>query len=376
MLLIALCPNIQMLKVDEPRWPIQELLKRVNSKDSSFVALQELREVRLIIPAYDTRIYKACGFVECMRCFHRLPSIESISVSSICIGEGQFFRLAPGVSNISKIFIDHSTMSSHKLRTITEHPKALKEFRFSVGGRMVLDERSSDCYIQPKILGRALQLHKSSLQVLDLDADSVLHQGTVDEAEEIETESDDESDLSDCDSDLDDINNANTTESASSRNTIEPQEFGTTIGSFHDFTALTHLSIGMKLLLGEDEGWYKREIGNFPPTYRLADRLPPNLEYLCIRGFTPGESEHYTEAILEMMETRAECLPCLKEVRGVAECVPNSESVEDAYEQEDLLWEDTDSWASDDDSNNNGDDDDDDDDDNSGLEELFYQLPR
>ncbi|KAK2757054.1 hypothetical protein FQN54_005023 [Arachnomyces sp. PD_36] len=349
-LFIILCPNIQILKVDEPRGPVADLLRRVNSKDPTLIALQRLREVRLINQGYDEAIYNVCGFVECMRFFHRLPSIESISASFICIGEGQFFRLASRVSKFSKIYIDHSSMSTHKLRTIIEHPKTLKEFRYSIGGRTVLDERSSDCSIQPKILGRALQLHKSSLQVLDLDADSILssNQGFSDETGEVESESDDESDYSDYESDFSEY--VDETECSS-------HHFGTTIGSFHDFTALTHLSIGVKLLLGEDEAWYRRKLNEAPPTYCLADRLPPNLEYLCIRGFTKDGDEHYTKAVFNMMETRAKHLPHLKEVLGVEECIPNGESVspEDSYGQKGLWLAGTDSWASSDDSSSSDD---------------------
>ena len=211
MLLIALCPNIEILKVDEPVSSVDEVLKRANSKNFTSVALQKLREVRVINTVDDKRTYNACGFLYYMKYFHRLPSIESITAQSICIGVDQFFRLAPRKSNISKIFINHSSMPTHKLRTIIEHPKALKEFRLVVGGRVVVDETGSDCCIQPKGLGRALQLHKSSLRVLDLDVDSIKCQGTIDEAGEVESENDDESDLSDRDSDSNDTENTNTT---------------------------------------------------------------------------------------------------------------------------------------------------------------------
>lgn len=339
MLLIPLCPNIEILRISEPYWPLAELLKRINSKNSELVALQKLREVRFLTVPFDKREYTPHCFLVSMRSFHRLPSIESISIHSICIPEGTFFQLAPRKSNISKIFIDKSSMWSNEIANIIRHPKTLKEFKFAAGGQLPTFDKG-DSEIQPKTLGKALQCHKSSLRVLDLDVDTTLRCWNVDwEAEELESESDDyDAEPGFYDSDLD---VANIAEPTSHENATK---FGLTIGSFHDFTALTHLSIGVELLLGQGDAWHTRQLSDLsPPIYCLVDRLPPNLEFLCIRGFDGNRDEHscYAKIIFEMMEMQEEYLPSLKEVQGVTGFIPSSGSVTCVSDQED-----PDSWAS------------------------------
>ncbi|KAK2785909.1 hypothetical protein FQN52_008176 [Onygenales sp. PD_12] len=90
------------------------------------------------------------------------------------------------------------------------------------------------------------------------------------------------------------------------------------IGSFYNYPALTRLSIGVELLLGPRVA---RE--NFPgcPSkfHNLASRLPPNLKYLCIRGYKKGEYGFHDELISGLRVDKPDL-----EVLGVQEFIASS----------------------------------------------------
>lgn len=97
---------------------------------------------------------------------------------------------------------------------------------------------------------------------------------------------------------------------------LDDRTYNNTIGSLHDFKALTHLSIGIKLLLGPP--------GSITP-FRLVDALPKSLRSLTIRGYTKGAVAKYDAAIEELLARRTEVLPALVEIWGVEECIPGAD---------------------------------------------------
>jgi hypothetical protein len=96
----------------------------------------------------------------------------------------------------------------------------------------------------------------------------------------------------------------------------DDRAYNNTIGSLHDFEALTHLSLGVKLLLGPPD--------SITP-FELVDALPKSLRSLTIRGYTKGEVAKYDAAIGELLARRAEVLPALVEISGVDELIPSAD---------------------------------------------------
>ncbi|QRD92709.1 hypothetical protein F9C07_12668 [Aspergillus flavus] len=97
---------------------------------------------------------------------------------------------------------------------------------------------------------------------------------------------------------------------------------------------MKHLTISVKLRVALT----RASIGNSgseDPSWSLVDILPPNLEYLCILGYTVGASSQH-DALTFLMENR-DRLPSLKEIAGVDVHIPNAKSVEDPDEVEDYL---------------------------------------
>lgn len=121
----------------------------------------------------------------------------------------------------------------------------------------------------------------------------------------------------------------------------DDRTYNNTIGSLHDFEQLTHLNLGVRLLLGPPDS---------TTPFRLLDALPKSLESLTIRGYTKGVVAKYDAAIEELLARRSEVLPALTEVRGIDELIPSadvepSSSMEDgdeaqywAYNEENEGW--------------------------------------
>jgi hypothetical protein len=49
----------------------------------------------------------------------------------------------------------------------------------------------------------------------------------------------------------------------------------------------------------------------------LVGVLPPNLEYICIRGYSRGSCRFCDRRIPQLVERRDEWFPRLREIRGV-----------------------------------------------------------
>ncbi|KAK2758724.1 hypothetical protein FQN54_003414 [Arachnomyces sp. PD_36] len=344
MLCITLCPNIRSLRIREhPYPPAEMILTRANAKGATSGYLQNLKEVQILCDYeqgnFRDSYYNDFDFAKMIKFFHRLPSIQTVRVGGIHVDEEPTTILLPKKSNVSRIIMENSVTFPNILEQIIRHPKALEVFQYTIGGRHNIDSEFAPSI--PAQLGRALQYQKSTLRVLDLDTDTELIWPDAFGRWFLQQSYADFTNVED-DSDLDDEDNVEDF-------TSPPLKVDPSIGSFHDFTSLTHLSIGITLLTGRVVSMH-RPGGNYPPPpIRLVDSLPPSLEFLCIRGYREGEDAYLTSMVSELMERRAERFPRLKEVQGVSEYVENGSSLnlgsepQSVYEEPEI-WRPSSDW--------------------------------
>jgi hypothetical protein len=124
---------------------------------------------------YDERHFTRFDILRELRLFHRLPVIESLSVGGVCEDAKGLIVLPPHVSNLRRINITHSDISSMTLASVIRLSKALEEFKFSIGGRATVDVDGGFAMIYPKMPRKVLLRQKASLRRLDLDMDDYLH---------------------------------------------------------------------------------------------------------------------------------------------------------------------------------------------------------
>ena len=360
--LLSLCKNITRLYLGRVgRSALGEYLLKSNYGLIPQPVLQKLQSVEFIAGGDimdDERYYDTVEFLDDFRYFHRLPVITSVTMDGVAEYQSARDLFVPQTSNIRKIHIGHADMPSSLIGTIIRIPKRLEEFSLSLGGLWSIDGGHSEVFT--KTVGKCLLEQKETLRVLDLDIDGDLLDydpnlpgstyGRNYEKEDGTHEEDIEQydgDVREMYKNVDEYFRLDRQISGSSLWTTglpDTRKYGYTIGSLHDFTALTRLSIGICALMGyRRTGKPPRCLAEQPP-FRLIDALPPSLEYLCLYGYTKGEVPDVDEHVDELMEKRAERLPLLKEVRGVDEMVedvatafPNAEFSND----EDALWEKT-----------------------------------
>ncbi|KAK2742692.1 hypothetical protein FQN57_005147 [Myotisia sp. PD_48] len=320
---MSICRNIEVLKLHNfaPGSPIAQLLDRANAINPIKPWLRNLRTVNL---SYDQDHwgYGPYDFQGVMGLFHRLPNVKTINISYIAEPndymreKGLFQRAPPRTSNFTVIRINHSCIPSSYLSDIIAQPKALTEFTYTLGTR---EPNPSYSYsIHPIDLRRALLPHKSTVRVLNLDVDYDIRppKSLVDDDPLCET---------------------NSTANALSYCSCCTQS----IGSLQSFVSLTHLSIGIQLLLGNPN---KANYKSLPTSIRLIDILPPKLQNLSVRGYQSGECQFYTDKISEFMETKDIELPSLQDVRGVKELIPSARHI---WDEDHTSWrEEENEWAS------------------------------
>jgi hypothetical protein len=335
-LLLSLCKNISKLYFGQLHTSaVTDYLLQVNYGTLPHAALSNLHHVELgIVEWYDhdERIYKVVEFMQHMRYFHRLPSIQTISMDGVCDVQIDSAFYVNRIGAMKKLHITRSHIRGHLLRQMLQLPKALEELTVSTGGLM--RPGGGLCNIKSDDIAKALRQHRLSLKILDLSFEDLFlrssHRTSNQDGEEHSEEYDFlEAEYDDYDEeerqealkmskeayghayiamDLD-IQNAAVDDGMAFA-------YGT-IGSLHDFTALTHLSISLGALLGFhllDAG--KRAQGPPNSTVRLVDVLPPNLEYLRVYDYQGGEVGYFDEQIDEFLRQRDK-FPKLKEITGV-----------------------------------------------------------
>ncbi|KAK0775587.1 triosephosphate isomerase [Friedmanniomyces endolithicus] len=304
---------------------LEQTLLRNNYGKLPETHLQRLRHVRLLpetgLRYDDARTYSHMDILGQLRLFHRLPNIESLAIDGITTNGGadHLEHFPPHTSNLKAIHVGHSMLPSTLVAVLIRIPKRLEEFTHFVGGRDTRDGGRN--LFSARTLGKALWDQRASLRKLDIDVDGLLQ--------------DDKYDRQDYERYLKQSRRGDTNEppywydewfrldeQASAggpwhvHDLPDTREYSGTIGSLHDFEKLTHLSLGVKLLLGSPES---------KTPFRLVEALPRSLESLLIRGYTRGQTPKYDEAIGELVALCSEQLPALKDIRGLEECIPSAD---------------------------------------------------
>lgn len=143
--------------------------------------------------------------------------------------------------------------------------------------------------IYPRTLRRAIYQHRSTLRVLNLDLDIQL--AVPGQAPDTSLNPDES--ISE-DSDYEEESSDNEPYTQSVEQDQDHQLAFPTVSSLRNFPALTHLCIGIKLLLGSPED-IKRHPS--PVTFCLVHNLPQNLQRLglpWVQGMTP---RHYPRRV-------------------------------------------------------------------------------
>ncbi|TKA71342.1 hypothetical protein B0A55_05129 [Friedmanniomyces simplex] len=332
-LVLLHCPNIESLTYSvcpfaynaDPQAPyrahiLRHTLLRNNYGKLPEKHLQRLRHVRLLPEVglwwNDGRCYSHVDLLGELRLFHRLPAIESLAVDGITINGGADYleRFPPHTSNLKAIHVGHSMLPSSIIAPLIRMPKHLEEFSHSVGGR---DSSDGGHYLfSARTLGKALWDQRASLRKLDVDVDDMLQDDSYDREDHEEYPAELTEGPPYWYDEWFKLDERDSTGPLHVHGLPDTREYSNTIGSLHDFGKLTHLRLGVKLLLGPPES---------ATPFRLVEALPKNLKFLLIRGYTRGQVPKYDEAIGELVELCSDRLPALKEIQGIEECVPSAD---------------------------------------------------
>ncbi|KAF5568014.1 hypothetical protein FPHYL_2948 [Fusarium phyllophilum] len=328
-LLFSLCENISTLYLAENlQKPVLDYMLKANYAQMKSPPLQKLKDVRFFAGARsDERFYSALDTLRFIQLIHRLPALESVAMDGMSDYQADRTFFVPGTGNMKRLEITHCDISPSFLAVMISIPKALEEFKLSIGGLMTID--GADTSSEPFYIARALSAHRHSLRVLDLDVDVGAGANAVDwDVDRNYEEEDDGTDWEIKDQlDLYGRERLALDKKISTLHKMENgKEYTPTLGSLHDFPNLTHLSIGIMPLLGEYDWWKPPFRSKEPPyrlekpaPFRLVDMLPPSLEYLCLYGYTRGENPDVDEHIDEFLAQSGDNLPNLKVVRGIDE---------------------------------------------------------
>ena len=338
-LLLSLCGNINTLYFNSELdpGPLKDYLLASNYGLTSRLALQQLRHVAFRPPRYpdDPRYYEDVNVLDILRCVHRLPCVTSFSMEGVAEGIADNDEPFPPKTSqsLKRVHIGHTEFHPHLLTTILRIPAGLEELFLSFGGLWMVD--SPGAQIAPALLEKALRQHKGTLRVLDLDIGSA-EISDYDGRPFVDPE---------CDPDYT-ADRYYQMDLAAGEGPIYAHELEDghdtlAVGSLRDYKALTHLSVSIELLTTSmlPQG----RIGRHESEFRLVDALPANLEYLCLYAYEKGKDEKHDSHVEELMRTKSERLPRLREVVGVDKLVPGvfdkPEGWKDGgYIPEDALW--------------------------------------
>ncbi|KAJ5173655.1 uncharacterized protein N7500_001586 [Penicillium coprophilum] len=333
-ILIVVSPNIVSMAMTNPSgmiskhesdFPLAELLRQANTSPDDKPYLRNLRSVYLINRRDrswdDDRFYLEMNLSGCLTLFNNLLSIESVRVDIMEEDENETPEIREKSSNISKISIHHSSVSSLYLVNLISSCKVLREFEYSIGGRASSD--GGHFTFNSKAFIKALCPHRETLEILNLDVDNQISIFKIADEEERDIQfneygSPNESDISDEASEL-------------------YKSIWTNAGSLKEFVALKRLSLGINFLLyfaaGVSGEPYKRR-GKLD----LVECLPVGLEYLCVRGYQKGENKEHDDQMDALMGLYKSGSSQLKEIEGIDEEIPNAQDVQDPDNNAHLLW--------------------------------------
>ncbi|KAF7537324.1 hypothetical protein G7054_g3826 [Neopestalotiopsis clavispora] len=354
-ILISLCKNVTNLYLGSVGILFGHYLQRSNYGLIPQPGLQRVKRVELIPSIHysnDGLSYERVELLNFFRYFHRLPMLEAIVMNGIAENDANRVLFPLGTSDLKKIRIEHADISSGMLATILRIPRRLEELHFQYGGLWSIDGGSWSFAV--KDLSKALLDHKETLRVLDLDHEKAVLTEVygapggmgyevpdgVEEYEEDLGESWEDHHARD----RDDLFNLDLSQSDTSRPLLvglvpSTRKYGYTIGSLHDFTALTHLSLNFRFLFGPNDSHESPcQLAEAPPT-RLIDALPPTLEYLCLYNYVRDKNADIDELVDELLKDMATRLPQLTTVRGIVNTVCSEGSKYRGKLSEKDLWQ-------------------------------------
>ncbi|CAG8242237.1 unnamed protein product [Penicillium salamii] len=331
-IILAVSPNIVSITTTNPHprysafeFPLYQFLRLENESSGSKRHLCNLRSVYMISKTDSTwedgRFYIPMKLNTFIKLFDKLPSIESISTDVMEEDENEDPGFKKGSSNVNMISVCHSSVSSTYLAGLMWSCKALKEFRYSIGGRSTND--GGHPIFNAKALIKAMCGHKETIEIIDIDAENDIYVLERNDAEEIER---------------------------SFNNTGSPYEGGLdddeckmlrsiwkNSGSMSDFKSLKSLSLGVKLLsyFAKDVSWSS---GKMTERVIVANCLPDTLEYLCVRGYEKGKDAEDDEQMNALMAFYKSGQSHLKELWGIEELIPHASYVDNPDEDGHLLW--------------------------------------
>ncbi|CAH0058319.1 unnamed protein product [Clonostachys solani] len=322
--LLSLCKNISTLHMAQPlsgfNPMLEDYLLKTNYGLLQAPGLQNLKKVE-VLPGWWWNLETTYGHLEFLRLFqyfHRLPAINAISIDSFQEYQSYYTSFIPRTGNMKTLKLEHVDMDDFLLGLLISIPKVLVNLKVSLGGKEHMDGGVPT--IHPQSIGRALAQHKETVAALDLDLDLCVLESTCKGKVLDSTDGTD-----DGDSDIEEFGRDyykmdQETRLLVQKTPIALESYGWTIGSLHDFTSLTHLSIGIYALLGPPNSLGER-LARLPP-FRLIDALPPNLESFCLYGYKKGENIDVDEHVNEFLINKEARFPSLKEVKGIEEEVP------------------------------------------------------
>jgi hypothetical protein len=103
-LALALCPNVQTLKISNIYYALASFLKQANYQRLTQPVLQHLQHVELLSDSHsvlsDEEFFQGVDILEGVRYFHRLPAIKSISADGISDQHADDWPLLPQTSGL------------------------------------------------------------------------------------------------------------------------------------------------------------------------------------------------------------------------------------------------------------------------------------
>ncbi|KAF7137024.1 hypothetical protein CNMCM5793_006828 [Aspergillus hiratsukae] len=321
------------------------LIRDTNENPVGKPYLQNLRRVYMMnlgTDYADTRLmYVDMDLIGCLAILRNLPSLEWIGTDVLAEDRYGKPSLEAKSSNVSCIAIHHSSVPTRYLTPVIRSCRVLKAFEYSIGGRATANDPPP--IFNPKTFILSVLEHKATLEKLDVDVEAHIFHFIYLGPREFEFDGYDAR-----------------AQAQQYWTEPPPDSFWDQRGCLKDFVALKRLSIGVGFLLYFAAGVNNDNENRDVP---LVEYLPPNLEYLCIRGYekgTGGTGAHapirhqrwkHHDAQIDTLKALVESgSTSLKEIHGVDRCIPNAEDVEYPSEESDMLWRLYDGWSDEEDS--------------------------
>ncbi|KAF9768201.1 hypothetical protein IL306_014533 [Fusarium sp. DS 682] len=224
--------------------------------------------------------------------------------------------VSPGTSSIKNIQLTHTEVPGSTLCIIIRAPKVLETLKISVGGLWQKNPWLES--VKHKELGKSLLQHRNTLKILELDMSE------FDYTEDNNREDNRKQDLEQSSDEYFQLDRKSSNLPFWLKDIFDDRAYILTIGSLRDFKAITHLSIGIRALLGPLHEFQEPPCG-------LVDALPPNLEYLRLYGYVQGVNKQ-VDGHIEVLKQKELQLPHLTEIHGVNETVLGVADIYAGYE--------------------------------------------